>query len=153
MTERSVEHATIVIERIYEASPDQVFAAWSDPEAKARWFGGPEDLVELDFRVGGREAHRGTDPDGNPYAFEGHFRDIVPLQRIVYIYEMLTGETRISVSVATVELAPVRDGTRLDFTEQAVFLDGHETAIRREHGMGALLDALRTDLGGAPASA
>lgn len=153
MSERSVEHATIVIERTFDASSARVFAAWSDPEAKARWFGGPEELVELDFRVGGREARRGTDPDGNPYTFEARFQDIVPSQRIVYTYEMLTGESRISVSLATVELAPDRDGTRLVFTEQAVFLDGHETPARREHGWGALLDALETDLSRGRASA
>ena len=32
MRERSVEHATFVVERTYDASPDRVFAAWSDPE-------------------------------------------------------------------------------------------------------------------------
>ena len=66
---------------------------------------------------------------------------------------MLTGESRISVSLATVELAPDRDGTRLVFTEQAVFLDGHEPPARREHGWGALLDALETDLSRGRASA
>jgi uncharacterized protein YndB with AHSA1/START domain len=153
MSERSVEHATIVIERTFDASPARVFAAWSDPEAKARWSGVPEDQLELDFRVGGREAHRGNDPDGNPYTFEARFQDIVPSQRIVYTYEMFTGETRISVSLATVELASDRDGTRLVFTEQVVFLDGHETPARREHGWGALLDALETDVSRGRASA
>ena len=38
MTERSVTHATFVIERTYDASPARVFAAWSEAEAKARWF-------------------------------------------------------------------------------------------------------------------
>jgi hypothetical protein len=55
---------------------------------------------------------------------------------------MLLDETRISVSMATVEFRPERDGTRLVFTEQAVFLDGHDTGARRERGMGSLLDAL-----------
>jgi uncharacterized protein YndB with AHSA1/START domain len=33
-----VEHATFVVERRYEVSPEQAFAAWADPEAKARWY-------------------------------------------------------------------------------------------------------------------
>ena len=37
MTERSVEHSTIVIERNYDASPARVFAAWSTKEALLRW--------------------------------------------------------------------------------------------------------------------
>ena len=32
MSGRSVEHATFVVERKYEASPDRAFAAWADPE-------------------------------------------------------------------------------------------------------------------------
>ncbi len=38
MTDRSVTHATFVVERRYDASPARVFAAWADPAAKARWF-------------------------------------------------------------------------------------------------------------------
>jgi uncharacterized protein YndB with AHSA1/START domain len=56
---------------------------------------------------------------------------------------MLLQETRLSVSLATVEFTPVGDnGTRLVFTEQGGFLDGHESPARRAEGMGSLLDAL-----------
>ncbi|MGX9181022.1 hypothetical protein [Mesorhizobium sp. BHbdii] len=37
MSERSVVHSTIVLERSYDASPARVFAAWSDPAALQRW--------------------------------------------------------------------------------------------------------------------
>jgi uncharacterized protein YndB with AHSA1/START domain len=146
MSERSVEHATFVIERTYDASPDRVFAAWSDREAKARWFHDSEREFEFDFRVGGRERREGTLPDGHAYTFQALYQDIVPARRIVFTYDMLLDEIRISVSVATVELRPERAGTRLVFTEQGAFLDGHEVPERREHGMGSLLDALATEL-------
>ena len=84
MSERSVEHATFVIERAYDASPDRVFAAWSDPEAKARWFDGSEGEVEFDFRVGGRERRRGSLPDGRAYTLQALYQDIVPPRRIVF---------------------------------------------------------------------
>ena len=142
MSERSVEHATFVVERRYEASPERVFAAWADQEAKARWFDGPEAEVELDFRVGGWERRRGPLPDGREYTFEALYRDIVPGRRIVYTYDMLLDGVRISVSVATAEFKRERDGTRLVFTEQGAFLDGYEMPARREHGMGSLLDSL-----------
>jgi len=57
-------------------------------------------------------------------------------------------ETRISVSLATVELAPAGDGTRLLFTEQAAFLDGQDTAAERERGTGTLLENLDAELQG-----
>ena len=147
MSGRSVEHATFVVEREYEVSPERAFAAWTEPEAKARWFVDSEANLELDFRVGGRERSRGTAPDGNPYSYEAHYHDIVPAERIVYSYDMHLQETRISVSLATVEFTPVGDnGTRLVFTEQGAFLDGHEFPARRAEGMGSLLDALDREL-------
>ena len=146
MRDRSVEHATFVVERSYDASPDRVFAAWSDPEAKARWFDGPEAEFEVDFRVGGRERRRGPLPDGRAYTFQALYHDIVGGRRIVFSYDMHLDETRISVSLATVEFTPEPPGTRLVFTEQGAFLDGHEMPAQREHGMGSLLDALAAEL-------
>ena len=142
MSERSVEHATFVVQRSYEASPERAFAAWADKEAKARWFVDSEAQLELDFRIGGRERNRGTAPDGSAYTYEAIYQDIVPARRIVYTYEMLLDGIRISVSLATAEFNPERDGTRLIFTEQGAFLDGHEAPALREHGMGSLLDSL-----------
>jgi uncharacterized protein YndB with AHSA1/START domain len=50
-------YGNFTIERLYPQKPARVFAAWSDPELKARWFIGPAPwkLVErkLDFRIGG----------------------------------------------------------------------------------------------------
>jgi uncharacterized protein YndB with AHSA1/START domain len=142
MTKRSVTHSTFGLEREYSVPPARVFAAWSDPEAKARWFDGSDGEFELDFRVGGWESGRGTLPDGREYSFRALYQDIVPGRRIVYTYDMLLDGTRISVSVATAEFRPERDGTRLVFTEQGAFLDGHEMPARREQGMGSLLASL-----------
>jgi uncharacterized protein YndB with AHSA1/START domain len=150
MSQRSVEHATFVIERTYDASPSRVFAAWADPEAKARWFGPPDDSAgefELDFRVGGRELNRGKAPGGNDYTYEATYQDIVPDERIVYAYEMHMNGTRISVSLSTVELKADGDGTRLVYTEQGAFLDGHDTPAQREGGTGGLFEALGAELG------
>lgn len=157
MSERSTEHATFVIERTYAASPARVFAAWAEPAAKARWFVGPDEWNqgghELDFRVGGRERVSGGPPGGPVHSFDGRYQDIVPDQRIVYSYDMHLDETRISVSLATVELEPAGAGTRLIFTEQAVFLDGADTAATREQGTRTLLDNLDAALRREPASA
>jgi hypothetical protein len=59
---------------------------------------------------------------------------------------MFLDESRISLSLATAEFTEEQDGTRLLFTEQGAFLDGHEMPARRDMGMGSLLDALGTEL-------
>ena len=146
MSERSVQHETFVIERTYDAPPDRVFAAWSEPEAKAAWFGDGAEEYELDFRAGGREMSRGAF-DGEPYLYECRYHDIVPGERIVYVYDMYLRDTRISVSLGTVELHAAGAGTRLVYTEQATFLDGLDTAEQRRSGTEGLLDALGEVLG------
>lgn len=154
MTERSVVHSTFVIERSYPASPAKVYFALSDPTAKKRWFTDPNNPMpsrhEMDFRVGGKEVNAGGPKDGPIHVYTATFQDIVPDQRIVYSYDMLFGENRISVSLATIELFGDGKGTRLVLTEQGAFLDGHDTSVAREHGTGELLDALGAFLGREP---
>jgi uncharacterized protein YndB with AHSA1/START domain len=145
MTDRSVNHATFTLERTYDAPPGQVFAAWADPELKSRWFGGPDDEHELDFRVGGHEASNG-DVNGSSYSFEARYYDIVPDERIVWTYEMHMDDARISVSLAAVELEPAGDGTRLTYTEHGAYLDGLDSPEMREQGTGSLLDSLGEEL-------
>jgi uncharacterized protein YndB with AHSA1/START domain len=150
MSKRSTRHDTFVIERTYPSSPARVFAAWSDPKAKARWFVGPDNWEKsnhaLDFRVGGRETVSGGPPGGPVHSYSALYQDIVPERRIVTTYEMHMDKTRISVSLATVELEPDGDGTRLIYTEQGVFLDGHDNVASREKGTRDLLDNLAAAL-------
>lgn len=150
MTDRSVTHATFVIQRRYDASPTRVFNAWADPAVKTRWFGGPPehapDEYELDFRVGGRELSRGDMPDGPSYVYEARYHDIVPDRRIVSTYDLHLDGARISVSLATVELVPDGDGTRLIYTEQGAFFDGRDIPEQREDGSRELLEALDAEL-------
>jgi len=145
-TKRSTQHDTFAIERTYDAAPARVFAAWSDPKAKAQWFIGPDDWEKsnhkLDFRVGGEESVSGGPPGGTVHYYKAILQDIVPNERIVSTYDMHMDKTKISVSLATVQLHAAGAGTRLVYTEQGVFLDGYDDAGSRERGTRDLLDKL-----------
>jgi uncharacterized protein YndB with AHSA1/START domain len=148
-------HDTFVIQRDLRFAPDQVFAAWSNPQAKASWFVGPTgwqaQLRELDFRVGGHEELVGQRPDGAVSRFHARFHEIVANERIVYVYDMYNGDTRTSVSLVTIEFATRKEGThkggtQLVITEQGVFLEGHDDPRMREHGTRVLIDQMERSL-------
>ena len=147
---RSVSHDTFVIDRTYAASPQRVFAAFADIDAKSQWWGNPNDKTtpqEIDFRVGGREQTVGTAPDGSTaFSYDALYQDIVDGERIVYSYDMTMNGRRISVSVATLEFLPIAGGTRLIVTEQGAYLDGLDTVEARRDGTEGLMSALETYL-------
>lgn len=150
MSERTAVHADFTIERHYEASPARVFAAFADPVAKRRWStchdeGGLGEYT-LDFREGGFETMRGAPGPDGIYAMRAIYHEIVPHERLVYSYEMFCDELRLSVSLATLEFRGEGVGTRLVFTEQAVFLDGHDSPQAREQGTGIGFDRLAEEL-------
>ncbi|GAB6991017.1 SRPBCC family protein [Paenibacillus pini] len=107
--------------------------------AKAKWFSKPD---IFDFKVGGREYSSGGPPEGPIFIFDASYQELVPEQRIVYTYTLDADGIRISVSITTVELIQVEGGTRLIFTEQGSYFDGHDTPEVREHGTSVMLDAL-----------
>jgi uncharacterized protein YndB with AHSA1/START domain len=147
VTERSVNHATFVIERTYPAEPAKVFGAWADGNAKSVWMDDPDFQsdggdYEYDFRVGGHERFGGVNPKGGTYSYDATIYDIVPDRRIVFCYEMYENQERMSVSVATVDIVAEGRGTKLSYTEQGVFLDGIDKPEGRQEGTEWLLDNL-----------
>jgi uncharacterized protein YndB with AHSA1/START domain len=142
--DRSVTHASFALERTYPAPPARVFAAWADPAAKARWFGGGsgEGHHQLDFRVGGREVASGGPPGCPVMTFETFYREIVSQERIVYTSTMSSGAEVITISLTTVEFKAADGGTKLVLTEQGAFLDGREEPAWRENGTADQLKAL-----------
>jgi uncharacterized protein YndB with AHSA1/START domain len=150
MTTAPVIHSSFTLERTYPASPARVFAAWADPEIKARWFIGPEGWKllerELDLRPGGREVLRGVLPDGRETSFAARYHDVVPDQRLLFVYDMHHGGTQLSVSMVTVEIRPAGTGAHLVLTEQVAFLNGDDGTASRKQGTAAHLDRMGKQL-------
>jgi uncharacterized protein YndB with AHSA1/START domain len=148
---RSVAHATFELRRSYEASIAKVWQALTDQKAKERWFSGPPGRFEvlerkMDVRTGGRERLKGRWEGGVVSTFDAVYHDVVPLERLIYSYEMHLDDKKISVSLATLQLKEEGVKTSLFVTEQGAFLDGYDDAGSREAGTGHLLDALAASL-------
>jgi len=148
MTDHSVAHGSFTIERTYPAAPKQVFDAWASQAKKNQWFGEGDNFLAstaeytLDFRIGGQERLAGTMPGGRTFDYNAFYQDVVQDRRFVMSYDVCIDGRRHSVSLMTVELAPISDGTRLVLTEQGAFLDGLDSNAQREEGAADSLNKL-----------
>lgn len=148
---RSVVHATFDLERTYPAPVGRVWKALTDPGAKEKWFAGTPGKWQslerrMDVRVGGRELLIGRWEGGRTSTFDAVYHDVIENERLVYSYQMLMDDRKISVSLATLQLQGLGPQTTLKITEQGAFLDGYDDAGSREHGTALLLDALGASL-------
>ncbi|MBS1212563.1 MAG: polyketide cyclase [Proteobacteria bacterium] len=73
--------------RVFDASRERLFEAWSDPEHLASWWG-PKDFTntfqEFDLRPGGIWRFVMHGPDGTDYPNESIFVEVVDPERIVF---------------------------------------------------------------------
>lgn len=76
-----IETRSDIRSRVIRASLTEVFAAMSDPDRVARWWGPSgftNTIHEFDFREGGRWRLTMTGPDGQSFPNESRFTRIVP---------------------------------------------------------------------------
>lgn len=80
----------LVIVRVFDASRELVWRAWTDASVVKAWWGPRAfsvPVVKIDFRVGGKyfACMQGRMPDGKEMSIysTGTYLEIVPLQRIV----------------------------------------------------------------------
>jgi len=126
---------TMVIERVFRASPAQVYAAWTDPEALPRWFGPSGYTCEthvMDLRVGGewRFTMRG---EGMEFPNRHRWTELVPPEngvgRIAFLMDGLDGSPPKEV---TVTLTAEGSGTRL--RQVMVFPIPEDVAVAQSYG-------------------
>ena len=123
---------SIRVERVLDAPPEEVFAAWGDAESLAVFMCPSSEMeratVETDFRVGGgfRIVMHGAEQD---YVQHGEYLELVPGERLVFTWIsewMPVGETATRV---TVTLAPAPDGrTRLELVHDGLPSEGDSYA-------------------------
>lgn len=97
---------TIVLTREFEAPPDRVFRAYTDPELVVQWLGPRRLRMQIetyDARTHGSYRYRHVDDDGTEYGFHGTFHEVRPNERIVQTFTYDGEPDGVSLETATFE--------------------------------------------------
>ena len=134
----------LVVKKIINAAPEQVFAAWSKPELMQQWFfpnATWHAVTKNDFRVGGHYRHEMISEEGNKYLHQGEYGEIVPLKKIVFTWN----SHAVTDTIVTVELNAVVDNKTEVILTHDLFKDEEEKRKHQE-GWNVCLDNLNNSL-------
>jgi uncharacterized protein YndB with AHSA1/START domain len=115
--------STVRLHRVLRASPEQVFRAFTDADAMAKWLpphGFTGKVHHLDPKVGGTFRMSFTNlSSGQSHAFGGEYLEVVPNERLRYT-DKFDDPSMPSVMVSTVTLTPVSCGTELHVVQEGI---------------------------------
>ena len=120
----------ITLQRIFNAPPDVVFDAWTDP-TYLDWYFNPETLdklvsepVSVDLRVGGQWRQQMVENAEKQYFTGGVYREIVPARKLVFSWGAVGGWPELDLDnldaspLVTINLSPRGAQTVMDFHVQ-----------------------------------
>lgn len=118
-----MEKNKVTLHRVFTATPEKVFRAFSDVDAMASWlppYGFLCQVHQLDFKTGGRFKMSFINfSTGNKHSFGGHYLEITENQTLRYSDTFddpnLPGEM-----ITTVQLTPVSCGTSIEITQTGI---------------------------------
>ena len=131
---------SLTIKRRFNAPPAKVYAAWTDPQMIARWFGptGVDSVqARTDLKVGGRY-HITMHVPGDQHDVMGVYREIVPNQKLVFTWAWKSTPER--ESLVTVTFKADGDATIMTLLHEQFF--DEPARDRHEQGWGGAIDKL-----------
>ena len=129
------ERPSLTLTRRFRASPEKVWAAWTDPEKLIAWFcttkAKPGTMrADLDVRVGGRYRISFDMESGEHSEVGGTYREVVANERLMFSWAWHSTPER--ESLVTVSIRPDAAGTLMVFTHEQFF----DEAARDNHAKG-----------------
>jgi len=133
----------ITLERVYDASPEVVWQAWTDPEMIKKWWG-PDNVTipecEIDLRVGGKiyivmEAGEAMGPyRGTTWPMLGAFTVVEPRAKLAYAVQAWTEGAKEETTIdqgTEVTFAEERGGTKITVSA-AIYKMGPKAGMAAE---------------------
>ena len=140
MSTQTATKPSLTIKRRLNAPPAKVYAAWTDPQMIARWFGpaGVESVeAKTDLRIGGRY-HIIMHVPGDRHDVMGVYREVMPNEKLVFTWAWKSTPER--ESLVTVTLKPDGAGTLLTLLHEQFF--DADARDRHQQGWGGAIDKL-----------
>jgi uncharacterized protein YndB with AHSA1/START domain len=141
--EAGSDQLTFEIRRVMPAAPAEVFAAFSDPNRLARWWG-PEGFTipSLEFhpRVGDSYRIEMQPPEGDPFYLSGEFRGVDPPARLAFTFVWEDPDPDDVETLAALSFRDLGESTQVALT-QGSFKTEARRALHRD-GWGDSLDKL-----------
>jgi uncharacterized protein YndB with AHSA1/START domain len=133
------------VTRVFDAPRERVWREWTQPEAFADWFGGPEsevplDSVSMDVRPGGKwRATMHAGPERREILWSGEYHEVDEPERLVFtVCDRVEQDVH---ELVTVVLSNLGDGrTEMRFEQR-----GHmrpEDYERAKRGWGTFFDRI-----------
>jgi uncharacterized protein YndB with AHSA1/START domain len=135
----------LVITRLFDAPREQVFECWTQPDHLQHWQGAPRGFTVTssgsDIRPGGFFRICMRSPEGVDRWLEGHYREIVEPERLVFTHVWLdAGRKRGNEALVTITLAE-RDG-KTELTLRQTGFTSVESRDGHKYGWSSALDVL-----------
>jgi uncharacterized protein YndB with AHSA1/START domain len=110
------------IRRVFNASRERLFQAWTDPNKMTEWFchAKPEligQLVVMDVRPGGRYGFDISDADGRVFKVRGEYLEIKAPEKLVFTWFWET-EPEYGDTVVTLEFVDLGEKSELIMTHE-----------------------------------
>jgi uncharacterized protein YndB with AHSA1/START domain len=137
------QRPSLTITRRLRASPQKVYAAWTQAENLIQWFAAQAKpgsvTADLDVRAGGRYRISFTNQDNDEYhEVGGLYREVVPDTRLQFTWAWHSTPER--ESLVTIEFKPDAGGTLMIFRQEQ-FAD-HAARDNHERGWNKFFDVL-----------
>jgi uncharacterized protein YndB with AHSA1/START domain len=136
---------SLSIRRIFAASREEVFRAWTDPQAIERWFkpmGLASKVTLLDLRVGGGFRFDLESPAGERSFITGNYLEIAAPEKLVFTWSSLATHDR--ETLVTVEFVARGTETEIVLTHERLLDEDMISA--HQNGWASVLDQLTAAL-------
>jgi uncharacterized protein YndB with AHSA1/START domain len=132
MASQITEKPSLSITRVFPASPEQVWQAWTDPRGLKQWFGpdaGEVTVAKTDVRVGGRFHIVFHTLDGEEHDVGGTYREVRRPHKLVFTWAWKSTPER--ESLVTLTFRASGEETEFNMLHEQFFdaaaRDRHET--------------------------